>query len=78
MNSRDKINQKTINCPCVLKMISAFHTYELLGLLPVGLQTHLMLTASRPVNDLVFAISGLHTSLKLTAFRPVSYLVCCL
>ena len=39
-------------------------------MLPVGLQTHLMLTASRPVNDLVFAISGLHTSLKLTAFRP--------
>ena len=50
----------------------------LLGLLPVGLQTHLMLTAARPVSDLDFDISGLHTSLMLTAFRPVSYLVCCL
>ena len=35
----------------------------LLGLLPVGLQTHLMLTATRPVSNLVFDFSGLHTSL---------------
>ena len=50
---------------------------ELPGLLPIGLQTHLLLTTSSPVSHLVSAFSRPANTRQAHCLKPVSYLVCC-